>query len=412
MTNENVTTVLKETIAQTLGNDYMQSVGDLANIDSAKLVDIGTAIQNTNGSSNVNLGVDIALKTMLDVIGRIILEQKRYQSTMPRLWIDNREWGGYLVRYYFGLGNVMNDEMWNPDGFIDYFETGGVAEAQRISAIEHGYYKVPVSGKVFKQVFSHMIPITTLRDQFFTAFQSMTQLNEFLSAIQTSIQNTIEVLAEAKAHALVCSGIAKAHILQNERNLLTEFNDINGTSLTAVQALNNKDFLAYALAEIDLVRSNFRRITSAYSNSDNNNLSFTTDDDWRLMLLSQFVNKSKFLVRANTFNENMLGIGDYDEVTAWQAFTADQTTAFDYGTEATVAMTGASASKLGGENENLTISNVIGVAYDRRAMGITLNKEKATTQYTASRDSWNSFYHCIFEQILDDNFKIVIFRIA
>lgn len=408
-----VANIVKAAAAQVLGADYMSEAGDIAAYDAGQLTDLGTKIQGTSDGSNATLGVDVALKTILDECGKIVFDSRSYTGELDDMFIDAREWGGYMVRYYFGLADVMTDEMWNPDGFVDYFaaNNAGQTEALRIAAIEHGYYKPKVTAKIYQKAMSHMTPITTLREQFTVAWTSWDKINEFLSSVLTQVENTIKALSQAKAHALLCCGIYLAIQAGSVRYLLDEYNGASGT-LTAAEAMQDKDFLAFALEEISTTRDNMRLMTTAYNDADN--LSFSQGDDNKLILLNKFTKAAKFRVRANTYNEELLGVGDYMGVTAWQAIT-DGTNSFDLDTITSVAINtynGGIEPVTGVTAVPFEQSGIIGFGFDRRAMGICLKKDKVTTNYTASRDSWNSFYHTLFQQIIDPNFKMVVFALS
>lgn len=408
-----VANIVKAAAAQVLGADYMSEAGDIAAYDAGQLTDLGTKIQGTSDGSNATLGVDVALKTILDECGKIVFESRSYTGELDDMFIDAREWGGYMVRYYFGLADVMTDEMWNPNGFVDYFaaNSAGQTEALRIAAIEHGYYKPKVTAKIYQKAMSHMTPITTLREQFTVAWTSWDKINEFLSSVLTQVENTIKALSQAKAHALLCCGIYLAIQAGSVRYLLDEYNGASGT-LTAAEAMQDKDFLAFALEEISTTRDNMRLMTTAYNDADN--LSFSQGDDNKLILLNKFTKAAKFRVRANTYNEELLGVGDYMGVTAWQAIT-DGTNSFDLDTITSVAINtynGGIEPVTGVTAVPFEQSGIIGFGFDRRAMGICLKKDKVTTNYTASRDSWNSFYHTLFQQIIDPNFKMVVFALS
>ena len=50
--------------------------------------------------------------------------------------------------------------------------------------------------------------------------------------------------------------------------------------------------------------------------------------------------------------------------------------------------------------------------YDRQAMGITVDKRKPTSQYAASRDSLNTFYHSLINYIVNTSYPICGFYIS
>ena len=45
-------------------------------------------------------------------------------------------------------------------------------------------------------------------------------------------------------------------------------------------------------------------------------------------------------------------------------------------------------------------------------MGINIDKRKVTTQYTASRDTVNSFYHALERHCVNSHYPIVVFTIS
>lgn len=410
---KDVSTIVAKAAAQVLGANYMAEAGDIAAYDAGQLADLGTKITGTADGSNANLGVDVALKTILDECGRIVFESREYTGELNEMFIDSREWGGYMVRYYFGLASVMQDEMWNPDGFIDYFaaNSAGVNEALRIAAIEHGFYKPAVAAKIFQKAMSHMTPITTMREQFTVAWTSWDKINDFISAILTQVRNTITALSQAKAHALLCCAVYLAASAGNIRYLLDEFNGQSGT-LTEAAALKDKDFLAYMLEEIATTRDNMRLMSAAYNSPDN--ISFAQGDDNKLVLLNKAEKAAKFRVRANTYNEELLGIGKYMGITAWQAFLDSNGNNFDFDTISTVSIntySGGIEPVTGVEPVVFTLSGVLALAFDRRALGICLKKEKTSGSYTASRDTFNTYFHTLFQQIIDPNFKMVVFAL-
>lgn len=410
-----VQNILKPALAQALGAEYMGNVGELSAIDDRALADIGQDLFNKNidPQTGIALGADVALKELADRCGKVVIESERYYGQVKSVFIDPREWGGFLIRYYFGLGSIMNDEMWNSEGFIDFFAEGGQEEALRVAAIEHGYYKPAVSGKAFMKAAAHMIPITTLRDQFFSAFLSWDAMDEFLGGITTMILNTIEALAQVKAKALLGAAIVASVQAGNEIHLVTEYNAEYGAgSVTADNALSNKDFIAWAYSRIDEIKGNMSDLTEAYSAESN--LSFTSERNWRLILHKRLPNRARYLLRSSSFNEGLLSIGEYDEINSWQAVREENKADFDFNTTSSVYVTPDVIEYFGGTKpeEAVRIEKVIGLAFDRRTLGISLKKDDVTQSYTANRKSWNSFYHALFQQILDRKFKAVVFTLT
>ncbi len=109
-------------------------------------------------------------------------------------------------------------------------------------------------------------------------------------------------------------------------------------------------------------------------------------------------------------------MGEFDSVPAWQgAFDGVNTSPYNIESASTISLADAAATAAGIEHtsgESVSITGIIGVLYDRYAMGITLDKRKPTSQYSASRDTVNTFYHALVNYIVNDNYPIVAFSIA
>ena len=386
-----VVKITQEAVAQTMGSDYMSEKGGLKEIESFRLADIGEDVLNSGT-------VDQYVKSILTQLGKMYVDSKAYAAELPSLFIDSFEWGGYLERVYFKPQDLIQDEMYN---LVD----GATYE-------DHKFYQPKASAKIFEEVKNIMTPISIVADQIKEAFQGWDQMNAFLSGIQNNVNNTLTLASEAYAHMLIQCGIAVAEKnTHHSVHLLTEAiaKKVLATGATAAEALESPEFLRFALKRIAQVKKNMKRYTVAFNNGQIP--TFTNDADAKLALLTDFTTAAGFTARANTFNANELNIGDYDEVACWQAFADTSKANFDYSTNSTIKIAADSTNKLGIGTEAVTITDVIGVLYDTRAMGISLTKSKVTSNYTAIADFWNEYHHKQVNYILDPNFNIVTFKL-
>lgn len=407
--NQSVVDITKSAIAQLTASGYMDAGYGLTEINDTTIVDLGKKLNIQNGSIAENSPADVMYKALMSQIGKIVIDSRSYVAQLPSLFVDAINWGLFTEMVTYELSDVMVDEMWNPNGFIPYSDTNGKKEGERIASIEFGFYKPPISAKIYKRNHGIMTALTIGREQMFTAFSSADEYSRFIAGLYNSIENTLQLKAEIYALMTVSMGIAKARANNNEINLLQEYNTLTSQSLTVDAYATNEDFQRYCLKRMADVKSNIMRFTSAYNNHEH--ITFASEPN--VILLNQFANALKFGVRANTYNEKLLGIGDYDTVNSWQAVTAGSNM-FDFDTASTISLTEASATEAGITTPatNKTIKHVVGVIYDRLAMGITLDKRKTTSQYSASRDTTNFFYHSLVNYIVNDNYPIVSFTIA
>lgn len=438
MNIKDASTVAIAAINQLVGAEVLP-VGDgsdpaaqqITELDTQIVVDAGKAVT----SSNTIAANFIA--TLVDMCGRIVIENRSYVPELPSMFIDPIDWGGFVEHVKIGLSDIMTDEMHNPVGFVNYSDlTGngtytGSTYAQHIAEIEHGFYQPRINAKLFDQASAVMVPLSTYRDQLKSAFKDVGDLVRFISGLYQSVENTLKARAEVYALMLVQTAIAvtadafvsaagnRDHVV----HLLTEWVAEGGTDYTATPsaALNDNDFMAFALRRISEVRDEMTRYSTVFNNGKD--VTFTPREDNRLALISHFSRAAKFGVRANTYNEELLGIGDYDSITSWQAITSTAGT-FDVETCSTIKLSEDAAKEfaLGFESSGTYSqwatgdgtyekSYIIGFMYDKYALGISLEREKTTSSYTAANDVWNTFAHAVYNMIINDLYGMVAFAL-
>lgn len=468
MTLKDVVSITKSGISQLIGANYYDAeTPELTETDVTALAELGKSLESYDKAADIFVGA------LVDVLTTMRIDSRAYSAVLPSLFVDTYEWGGFREHVIVGLSDILNDEMYPIGGFINYFDEGGDDEAIRIAGIEHGTYKPPVTSKFYDEGKAFMIALSTIRDQLFTAVRSLAELNKFISALKLSVDNTIQLRAEVGAMFTVATGISRAIALGNEIPLVSMYNaqraeyirnntidyvlqetepadwstayatyyykDTDGTfklnsestwastngiyKKTAITtdsyvelpkgelALNDPAFMAFALETIANTEDEFKRYTTAFNNHDH----VTFSDDPRLILLSKFSNRAKFGVRANTYNEELLGVGNYEKVSGWQAIADGDGNKFGFDTLSTISLTKDAATKVGLTVPELAtgiqLENIIGCLYDKYAMGISLDKKKITSKYVASQDKWTFFHHILINYIIDDNFPIVAFTL-
>lgn len=470
-----VISVVKSGIAQlTAANYFSAETPVLTETDTSAIVELGKSFDKYEKAP------DIFLKALVDTLSVMRIDSRRYTAVLPSLFVDTYEWGGFREHVVIGLSDILADEMYPVNGFIDYNAEGGDDEAVRIAGLEHGTFKPSAESKFYDEGKPFMVALSTVREQLFTAVKSdnpLRDLNKILSGMQTSVDNTIQLEAEVTALFTVSTGAARALALDNEIPLVTMYNSTransgtitNTTTFTLVttvpqdwsttytdyymlnsegiivpipegesaptfanltvysaavvptnvsvviptgeRALDYPEFVSYMLETIANVKDEFKCFSAAY----NNHKHVTFSDDTRLILLAKVANRAKFGVRANTFNEELLGIGNFEKISSWQAKKISGGKQFDFNALSSIAMTKAAATKVGltvpAGAKGITLSNIIGVVYDRYAMGVSLDKRKVTSNYIAVQDKINTYHHLIKNMIIDDNFPMAVFTL-
>lgn len=398
----NALNVTKHAIAQMTANGYM---GDtqvtLTALDDHQIVDLGTTINNmTNGP-------DLFVKALVGAMGKMIIDDRKYVAMLPKLFVDTYNWGAFCEAVQLGLDDVLVDEMWNPNGFIN-----GTTEGARIAAIEYGCYKPPVNVKIYEKMHGVMVPLTISTESMFTAFKSADEYTRFLAGLYNSVETTLQAKAEVYALMTVSMGIATAEGHGNCIKLVTEYNYLTGSQFSAANALGDAGFCKYMCQRIEEVKDNMRRISTAYN--DHTMVSFSAQPQLAMLTAASAAIRAN--VTASVYNGGIITPENYDTVPSWQAVHSTASdAAFNLATAASVALTkdaynatnpdtAATAAK--------TISGIVAVLYDRYAMGIALDKKKVTSNYAASRDTTNYFHHAAVQYMVNPAYPIVAFQLA
>ena len=137
-----------------------------------------------------------------------------------------------------------------------------------------------------------------------------------------------------------------------------------------------------------------------------------------LILLNKFASDMEFLVKADTFNPEYLGVGEFDKIVCWQATKkvvtnadTNTTTTYNFTPDvlSAVDLAADSTHKLGIGTSEYSKANFVGLLFDPMAIGLCLRRTKVTSQYTACADFWNTFNHTLVNYLLDTSYGMVAF---
>lgn len=391
MKHVDVVNLTQEAVAQTMGAEYMEKLGDLNFLDSYKLADVGRDV-TASGT------VDVYSKKLVGLMGKMVIDEKRYEgSVIKSIFVDSFDWGSFVERVYYTPQDLIEDDMWN-------------LIAGKVYENDHKFFAPHVEAKIFEEAKSINTPCSITDEQLKTAFTGWEQMNKFLSGLHTNIENTIEMALQAYSHMIVQCGIAVSDKATGTAvHLITEAigEGILTEGATWATARHDEDFIIYCMERIKTIRDNMKINCSVYN--DKSMPTFTNDEDNKLLVLSQFDNAMKFVARRNTFNLGEIGIGEYETTPMWQGIAYEGYNDFDWSVVSTVEISVDPTNKLGIGNtvEAYDAHNCAALIFDHRALGLCPYRRKVTSSYTASADFWNEFHHLLVNYILDSKFNMV-----
>ena len=390
---EDVTTLTRQALAQSMGATYMTEHGYLEDIHAEKLIDIGKDIVNS-----ADITVELFTKSCLSLLAKHIIDEGKIGLLYDDLEVDRVDWGGFIERSKIDYADIMDDPVL------------AVADGVNFSSIEHTFYQPKVKTKIYDEGKGICTPISIQRQNLTEAFNSWDTMNAYLSKIRAKVKMTIKKALDRYAGVLVEGGIAVSVLgTQTAIYLLDEAEalGIDGitSSTTEIEALQNDAYLAFVGRKISEVRSNMKVDSTCYNDAS----WATASPDARLYLNTHYSRALQFGVFANTYNKDDVKFGEYKELPIWQAVKNSNGDKFDYATATSIRLAADSNNKLGLGTSAIEIDNVIGFLFDPMAIGYTMFKEYTTTSYTACADFWNEFVHVLVNMILDSGYPMVAF---
>ena len=398
MKKVDVVNISKSAIAQTLGEEYMEKAGEITGLNSQELVDAGKAIDAVDGWSAVAINA-------VSLLGKHIIDAREYNSRLPQLYIDAFDWGGYLERTRFGLADIMQDPMYN------------LVSGQSYADIEHTYYNIEADTKIYEEAKPIMTPLSIVREQLKDAFKSWDDMGRWLSGKQQAVRNTLNIGLMVYEKMLISCAMAVSdlktgsavHLITEAKaqGILEEGDNYNFENYLTMPAAKLDKFLPFMAKRISEIRSYMYEPSTAYNDGT---VPTWSVDDPELIMLTAFERDIRFNLRAGTYNKDDVSFGEYNTITSWQGIREDEGAEnFNRVAVSTINIGASASNKLGIGTEAYNKSNAVALLYDFKAIGISLMRNKVTSQYTACADFWNEFHHVLVNYILDSSYGIVGF---
>ena len=358
-----IATLLNETIVPNLLGEGTTIAADLSNI-----VDIGTAIADIDADVVQNYA-----KSFIAGVARNYFDTRKYKGSDYGLMIDSKEYGGVIQRVKAGLQETSDSPIWTLQNGTDYFDGK--------------YYGIDANNKIYSEdtifMVTNSIP-TEMYKQYFTSADGVQQL---ISLIESSIDNTVTFNLEGTAKSIYQSLIKNG----NKINLRSLYNTNAGTSLTANEFLHNSTALRWAAEQISRLRMMIRNFNKKYN--DGTIETFTPAEDTFVTLLTEFSKAMQYNMEADTFHNDLVSIGTFNEIDFWQNSGTDLLPSLGVTAEVKVDN--------GVGEDPTTISNVVSVIHDRFTCGMTSRLDKITASYIPKGDFTTYFHHIAKSQFID-----------
>lgn len=332
--------------------------------------------------ASVALGIraDALLNAISQVLSKTIFSIRPYTRKFKGLYQDNMRFGNHVRKL-----NIADSD-WKKD--VRYDLSDGASIDDQVVSVP----KVLQTNFYGQNVFSRNI--TLFRDQLNIALQNEEEFRRFITMIMTNASDLIEQAHESTARATLANfigGKVKGDP-NNVIHLVTKYNDIAGTTLTAdtvKQPENFVPFMKWATGYIKTVSDWMTERTQKFHiNVTGKEISrHTPYNKQKLYLYSEELNNIDASVMTSIFNDNYLKMADHEKVGFWQNIDSPD----GINVKASyMDVTGNVTS----DTEGTATSNIFGVLFDEEAVGITTYGEwSAPSPFNARGGYSNIFWH-------------------
>lgn len=362
----------------------------IVNEDLSNIVDVGTAIFNASA-------IDNYVKSLVNHIGRVIFVNRPYSGNVPSVLMDGWEYGSVLEKISAELPDATENESWEL--------TDGASYDPNI------FYKPTVSTKFFNKRVTFEIPMSFTERQVKESFSNAEQLNGFLSMLYNAVDKSMTVKIDALVMRTINNMIGETVVSDYASddydassgvkavNLLYLYNERYGTTLSAENAITEPEFIRFASYEMGVYMSRMSKISNLFNIGGKDR--FTPSDMLHVVMLADFKKAANVFLQSDVFHDSFTELPNADVVPYWQG----SGTGYDFNDISAIDIKTASGA-------TVEISGILGVMFDRDALGVTNLNRRVTTNYNPKAEFYNNWYKFDAGYFNDINENFVVFFVA
>lgn len=362
---------------------------ELVKEDLSNVVDVGKELFTASD-------VDNYVKSLVNRIGKTIFVNRKYSGKVPSVVMDAWEFGSVLQKISADLPEATENESWELENGASYDP--------------NIFYKPSVSAKFFNSKVTFEVPLSFTEKQVKESFNSASELNAFISMLYNAVEKSMTVKIDSLVMRTINNMIANTYDGDNTGvravNLLTAYNTAMGLSganvLTADKAITNKEFLRFASMQIALYADRLGTMSTLFNAGGKER--FTPKDMLHIVLLSDFAEGAKIYLESDTFNKELVKLPTAETVPYWQG--SGMSYAFADVSKINVQIANGNGKK------DVTLSGILGVMFDRDALGVCNLDRRVTTNYNPKAEFFSNWYKFDAGYFNDLNENFVMFYVA
>ena len=366
---------------------------DIVAEDLSNIVDVGKEIIDKDA-------VDNYVKSLVNRIGKVIFVNRPYSGSAPSVMMDGWEYGSVLEKIQCELPDAVENDSWNLKDGEQYKED--IFHAPKVSA------------KFFNSKTTFEVDLSFTDRQVKESLGSPSELNGFTSMLYNSVDKSMTIktdalimrtinrmIAETLSHDLTAdTSTGYANQSSNRAvNLLKLYNEKFGEKLTADKCLTNPAFIRFASLTISLYKDRMSKISNLFNIGGKER--FTASGDMHMIFLSDFASAANVYVQSDTYHNEFTALPNAETVPYWQG------SGDGYNFNSVSAINVNLDSK-----KNVKTTGILGVMFDREALGVTNMDKRVTTVFNAKAEFFNNFFKFDAGYFNDMNENFVVFFVA
>lgn len=363
--------------------------------DLSNIVELGQQFENI-------VGLDNYVRKLPDHIGRVVFVNRTYSSRVPSVLMDGWEYGSIMEKIAARIPEAVENEDW---------------QLQDGESYDPNVFHAPdVFGSFWNKRTTFEIDMSITEDQVKSSFSSVTQLNGFMSMILNAIENSLSIKLDALImrtinnmigetfYAEVPGGTYNGRTGAKAVNLLYLYNtamygDTSASYITASAALHTPEFIRFAAYTMANYVDRLKVANTLFNIGGE--MRFTPSDMLHVVMLSEFKNAADAYLQSDTFHNEYVALPQAESVAFWQG----SGTGYAFGDTSKINIKTASG-------HDVTASGILGVMFDRDALGVCNQERKVNTHFNEKASFWNYFYKQFAGYFNDTNEQFVVFYIA
>lgn len=387
--------MLHTQVYELVNNATSEALGreNVLNEDLSNTVDTGDELFNANA-------VDNYVRSLVNHIGKVIFVQRAYRGAVPSVLMDGWEFGSVLEKIQADMPVATENETWELENGTSYDP--------------NIFYAPKVSAKFFNKRVTFEVPMSFTERQVKESFSSAQQLNGFVSMLYNAVDKSMTVKIESLTMRTINNMTGETLYSEYPTadysassgvravNLLALYNaKFPDAVITAEDCLTSPEFIRFASLTMKNYIKRLSRMSTLFNVGGKER--FTPAEVLHVVLLSDFESSAEVYLYdgQGQFNVDNVKLPRAETVPYWQGsgkgYDFDDITSINIKTS---------------ENHTVNAKGILGVMFDRDALGVTNLDRRVTSNYNPKAEFYTNWYKFDAGYFNDLNENFVVFFVA